>query len=85
MEDEESAVCLYCMVAGASHHVIAHMRDIHEFDIRKIKSDLKLTFYQQVKLVNYIRRQVGMLNFNKEKQQVFRSGHKMEDAQRIGY
>ena len=59
MEDEESAVCLYCTVTGASYHVIAHMRDVHEFDLRKAKSELKLTFYQQIKLVNYIRRQVS--------------------------
>ncbi|KAM9077085.1 zinc finger protein 277 isoform 6-T7 [Megaptera novaeangliae] len=32
--------------------------DAHEFDLLKIKSELGLNFYQQVKLVNFIRRQI---------------------------
>lgn len=34
------------------------MKDTHEFDLLRIKSELGLNFYQQVKLVNFIRRQV---------------------------
>ncbi|XP_022365998.1 zinc finger protein 277-like [Enhydra lutris kenyoni] len=34
------------------------MEDAHEFDLLKIKSELGLNFYQQVKLVNFIRRQI---------------------------
>ena len=35
-----------------------HMKDTHEFDLLRIKSELGLNFYQQVKLINFIRRQV---------------------------
>lgn len=36
------------------------MKTEHNFDIKKLASELSLTFYQQVKLVNYIRRQVSV-------------------------
>ena len=34
------------------------MEEAHDFDLLKIKSELGLNFYQQVKLVNFIRRQI---------------------------
>lgn len=34
------------------------MKVSHGFDLHKLKTDLNLKFYQQVKLVNFIRRQI---------------------------
>ena len=36
------------------------MKVIHDFDFVEIKEEKKLSFYQQVKLVNYIRRQIHL-------------------------
>ncbi|XP_020840301.1 zinc finger protein 277 isoform X1 [Phascolarctos cinereus] len=53
------AVCLFCeKQADTTEKLHVHMEDAHEFDLLKIKSDLGLHFYQQVKLVNFIRREV---------------------------
>ncbi|XP_058511004.1 zinc finger protein 277 isoform X3 [Ochotona princeps] len=58
-EHPVSAVCLFCeKQAETVEKLYVHMEDAHEFDLLKIKSELGLTFYQQVKLVNFIRRQV---------------------------
>ncbi|TRY54858.1 hypothetical protein DNTS_001812 [Danionella cerebrum] len=52
-------VCLFCeQQAETMEKMYAHMQEIHEFDLHKLKTDLNLKFYQQVKLVNYIRRQL---------------------------
>ncbi|KAM4747743.1 zinc finger protein 277 [Rhinophrynus dorsalis] len=54
-----SAVCLFCeKQADTTEKLLCHMKDNHQFDLLKIKSDLGLKFYQQVKLVNFIRRQI---------------------------
>uniref|UniRef100_A0A8C5MAY6 Zinc finger protein 277 n=1 Tax=Leptobrachium leishanense TaxID=445787 RepID=A0A8C5MAY6_9ANUR len=54
-----SAVCLFCeKQADATEKLLEHMKDNHHFDLLKIKSHLGLKFYQQVKLVNFIRRQI---------------------------
>ncbi|XP_068405426.1 zinc finger protein 277 isoform X3 [Eschrichtius robustus] len=54
-----SAVCLFCeKQAETIENLRVHMEDAHEFDLLKIKSELGLNFYQQVKLVNFIRRQI---------------------------
>ena len=58
-------VCLLCPAtyknsgSGASD-LFLHMKSIHKFDFVEIKESMKLSFYQQVKLVNYIRRQVHL-------------------------
>ncbi|ELW65404.1 Zinc finger protein 277 [Tupaia chinensis] len=58
-EHPVSAVCLFCeKQAETIEKLYVHMEDAHEFDLLKIKSELGLNFYQQVKLVNFIRRQV---------------------------
>nr|XP_007980812.2 zinc finger protein 277 isoform X1 [Chlorocebus sabaeus] len=58
-EHPASAVCLFCeKQAETIEKLYVHMEDAHEFDLLKIKSELGLNFYQQVKLVNFIRRQV---------------------------
>ena len=53
------AVCLFCDFATVDVDALsAHMRAEHQFDFPELKSRLRLSFYQQVKLVNYIRRQM---------------------------
>ncbi|KAM8972055.1 zinc finger protein 277 [Pelodytes ibericus] len=58
-EHPVSAVCLFCeKQADTTEKLHCHMKDTHQFDLLKINSDLGLKFYQQVKLVNFIRRQI---------------------------
>ncbi|XP_077026382.1 zinc finger protein 277 isoform X2 [Tamandua tetradactyla] len=58
-EHPVSAVCLFCeKQAETIEKLYVHMEDAHEFDLFKIKSELGLNFYQQVKLINFIRREV---------------------------
>ncbi|XP_068132607.1 zinc finger protein 277 isoform X2 [Hyperolius riggenbachi] len=53
------AVCLFCeKQEDSTENLLSHMKDIHQFDLHKIKVQLGLKFYQQVKLVNFIRRQI---------------------------
>jgi len=57
--DLGSAVCLYCAVSYSDAGQLQnHMREVHGFDFQETSENL--TFYQQVKLVNYIRRQVHL-------------------------
>ena len=58
-------VCLFCPATYANggngaNDLFHHMKVVHEFDFVEIKESMKLSFYQQVKLVNYIRRQVHL-------------------------
>ncbi|XP_075065123.1 zinc finger protein 277 [Mixophyes fleayi] len=58
-EHPVSAVCLFCdKQADTTEKLLCHMKENHQFDLHKIKTDLGLNFYQQVKLVNFIRRQI---------------------------
>ncbi|KAG5830747.1 hypothetical protein ANANG_G00313880 [Anguilla anguilla] len=53
------AVCLFCECQSETmDKVYTHMQESHKFDLQKLKVDLDLRFYQQVKLVNYIRREI---------------------------
>jgi len=55
------AVCLFCPANYTEvNDLFHHLKVVHAFDYVKIKSELGggLTFYQQVKLINFIRRQV---------------------------
>ena len=40
-----------------------HMKVVHDFDFVQIKSDLGMGFYQQVKMINFVRRQVYLKKF----------------------
>ncbi|KAJ8249787.1 hypothetical protein COCON_G00230030 [Conger conger] len=52
-------VCLFCEHQSETmDKIYAHMQESHGFDLQKLKAELDLRFYQQVKLVNYIRREV---------------------------
>uniref|UniRef100_A0A3B5PTD7 Zinc finger protein 277 n=1 Tax=Xiphophorus maculatus TaxID=8083 RepID=A0A3B5PTD7_XIPMA len=54
-----SAVCLFCdHQSETMDQIYTHMKDSHGFDLHNLKMELNLSFYQQVKLVNYIRRQI---------------------------
>ncbi|KAM6384707.1 zinc finger protein 277 isoform 1-T1 [Alca torda] len=53
------AVCLFCeQQADTTEKLYLHMQKSHGFDFPKIKSEHGLNFYQQVKLVNFIRREI---------------------------
>ncbi|KAL3234185.1 hypothetical protein MRX96_022622 [Rhipicephalus microplus] len=55
--EETRFICLICSEAYASiQSITGHMKDIHKFDFMKIRE--RLGFYQQVKVINYIRKQV---------------------------
>ncbi|XP_014827925.1 PREDICTED: zinc finger protein 277 isoform X3 [Poecilia mexicana] len=54
-----SAVCLFCdRQSETMDQIYTHMKDSHGFDLHNLKMELNLNFYQQVKLVNFIRRQI---------------------------
>ena len=40
-----------------------HMKVVHDFDFVQIKADLGMGFYQQVKMINFVRRQVYLKKF----------------------
>ena len=53
------AVCLFCPATYADFgDLLDHMNLVHEFDYKSTVKQMKLNFYQQVKLINYIRRQI---------------------------
>ncbi|XP_054890726.1 zinc finger protein 277 [Poeciliopsis prolifica] len=54
-----SAVCLFCdHQSETMDQIYTHMKDSHGFNLHNLKMELNLNFYQQVKLVNFIRRQI---------------------------
>lgn len=54
-----AAVCLFCdQLSETMEQIYAHMKEAHGFDLHNLKTELNLKFYQQVKLVNFIRRQI---------------------------
>nr|XP_015208035.1 PREDICTED: zinc finger protein 277 [Lepisosteus oculatus] len=53
------AVCLFCEHQSETmDRIYSHMEETHGFDLHKIKAELGLNFYEQVKLVNFIRREI---------------------------
>ncbi|XP_021369204.1 zinc finger protein 277-like [Mizuhopecten yessoensis] len=60
-EAGSQAVCLYCMFSSSNPAKLsAHMQELHDLDFQEIKLKMNLDFYQQVKLINFIRRQVHL-------------------------
>uniref|UniRef100_A0A665W035 Zinc finger protein 277 n=1 Tax=Echeneis naucrates TaxID=173247 RepID=A0A665W035_ECHNA len=54
-----SAVCLFCdHQSDTMDQIYTHMKEGHGFDLLMLRTELGLRFYQQVKLVNFIRRQI---------------------------
>ncbi|XP_048404892.1 zinc finger protein 277 isoform X1 [Stegostoma tigrinum] len=59
-------VCLFCEKAkDTTEKLQHHMKVAHQFDFPKLKSEMGLNFYQQVKLVNFIRREIHQCRCNK--------------------
>ncbi|KAJ9583011.1 hypothetical protein L9F63_022627, partial [Diploptera punctata] len=58
--EEDPVVCLFCDASGDFESCINHMLQVHSFNYSELCVKNKLNFYQQVKLVNYIRRQIHM-------------------------
>ncbi|CAI9724399.1 finger 277-like [Octopus vulgaris] len=59
-ESGSTAVCLFCDFSSADADILLqHMKDSHGLDLNLLKKEHNLDFYQQVKLINYIRRQVS--------------------------
>eukprot|EP00794_Sanderia_malayensis_P007448 gene7448-8270_t len=57
-----SFMCLFCELSYQNvDNILIHMREEHDFDIKTVKDKLGLDFYMQVKVVNYIRRQIQEL------------------------
>jgi len=53
------SVCLFCSFPSShAEEIYAHMRTKHGFDLSKIRATLKLSFYQQIKLINFYRRKL---------------------------
>nr|XP_003221251.2 PREDICTED: zinc finger protein 277 [Anolis carolinensis] len=53
------AVCLFCeKQTDTTEKLYVHMEEAHGFDLLKIKSEHGLNYYQQVKVVNFIRREI---------------------------
>lgn len=51
--------CLFCDDSFENdEHILEHMIKKHQFDLIQISESQKLSFYNQVKLINYIRRKV---------------------------
>nr|XP_031840182.1 zinc finger protein 277 isoform X2 [Nomia melanderi] len=51
--------CLFCTHTDKYFHLIlSHMKTEHQFDFQETSKDL--TFYQKVKVVNYVRRQIHL-------------------------
>ncbi|XP_041072040.1 zinc finger protein 277 [Carcharodon carcharias] len=60
------AVCLFCEKAqDTTEKLELHMKVAHHFDLLKLKSEMGLNFYQQVKLVNFIRREIHQCHCHK--------------------
>lgn len=51
------AMCLFCEFSSCLEEKLkSHMLELHDFDLQRIQKTH--TFYQQVKIINYIRRQI---------------------------
>lgn len=58
-EPGQTSLCLFCTKTDEDvNSILTHMKDEHSFDLHTIKIKLGLNFYHQVKIVNYVRKQV---------------------------
>ncbi|CAG5136307.1 unnamed protein product, partial [Candidula unifasciata] len=58
-ESDSKVVCLFCdSSCVVQTDLQLHMKEKHSFDLQEVNNRLQLNFYQKVKLINYIRRQV---------------------------
>ncbi|CAJ0843309.1 2167_t:CDS:2 [Entrophospora sp. SA101] len=55
-EELQPTLCLFCeTISPSTKDTKFHMKDIHGFDLLKIKKNMGLDFYQTIILINYIR------------------------------
>ena len=60
-EECQKAYCFFCSESfEVADKVYKHMKEKHDFDFLFLRQEMQLSFYQQIKLINYIRRQVHM-------------------------
>lgn len=60
-ETMDGALCLFCpMQFPSASRAFAHMRDEHQFDFQHIRSEKVLTYYDSVRIINFVRRQVAL-------------------------
>nr|CAB3267922.1 zinc finger protein 277 [Phallusia mammillata] len=58
-EESQNSVCFFCESSfDQAENVYNHMKDEHDFDFVSIRRDMQMSFYQQVKMINFIRRLV---------------------------
>ena len=59
--NDDPGLCLYCLFCDDCFEkedgILDHMLSKHDFDLKSIITNRNLSFYNQIKLINYIRRQ----------------------------
>ncbi|CAL1297654.1 unnamed protein product [Larinioides sclopetarius] len=78
-------VCLFCP-DSASDFIQAwhHMKEVHGFDFKLLKETHRLNFYQQIRLVNYIRKKVLFSDFRERQPTLCPGGRKLGLRRRFG-
>ncbi|CAG8609906.1 6631_t:CDS:2, partial [Dentiscutata erythropus] len=58
-EETQDSKCLFCKdLFNATNELFQHCKERHGFDFQTLRTELKLDFYQSIRLINYIRNQV---------------------------
>ncbi|KAM3584074.1 hypothetical protein VKS41_004041 [Umbelopsis sp. WA50703] len=58
-EEQENMKCLFCpTIFDSASKLFKHCSEAHTFDFIKTRQQLKLDFYQCIRMINYIRKQV---------------------------
>ena len=61
-EEDQQGVCFFCdAVFSHPEGIYQHMKEYHDFDFHAIRTSMKMSFYQQIKMINFIRREVREL------------------------
>ncbi|ORY25140.1 hypothetical protein LY90DRAFT_111495 [Neocallimastix californiae] len=57
-DNEEEAICLFCDKKDIPSAIFSHMTLEHNFNFTKLRTKEKMEFYDCIKILNYIRRNV---------------------------
>lgn len=58
-EEQQDTTCLFCAdIFAQPVETFNHMKTAHQFDFQAVRQSLHLDFYQCIRLINYIRREV---------------------------
>ncbi|KAI9486739.1 MAG: hypothetical protein EXX96DRAFT_516992 [Benjaminiella poitrasii] len=58
-EEQEDSQCLFCSTTFPRPSAASqHMKTVHNFDFQAVRQSLHLDFYQCIRMINYIRKQV---------------------------